>query len=416
MDQNSDPLPNVAVYYQGIDAGEDLSKLGDVDYVVTVRQADEAAAVDAIHTTGAKAFRYVQSYWFPSNREYDGFDIGANLDQAFCETGNKPRIGREPNGVPWYFIDANERVVREMFAQLLDELAGYGYDGIMFDRGLAALTGADAERAGIWHKSSTCTDDPVEPGATLADAYVGLMSEVDGAGLELFQNYGFSPFHPLLPFRPDPADPACHDDPYAAECSHIDDGMEHVDLWLNEAVALPKDELFEQSYETNLAGETHPEFGGKVVGLITEGTLKGDVSRRAVYYQYARSRLFAIPVAVFTGDDECGGNDGLCNRHGIYRELNDLDLGEPLSDEPTARACTGDSDTNCVWSRRYDGGVVVANVSEESRTAEIDLATEDCTVVTELFAGTLVADGNCVDTIDLELPPWSGRILRFGNA
>ncbi|MGE3619353.1 MAG: hypothetical protein AB7L84_02730, partial [Acidimicrobiia bacterium] len=233
-DLPAEPLPRVGLYYQAVRPGEDLSKLGDLDVVVLVRQGDEAAAVAAVHETGAKAFRYVQSYWFPAGRDYDGLDIGEERGLAYCASGTTPLVGREQGGTEWYFFDANERAARDHFVELLGELAAAGYDGIMFDRGLAALTGDDATRAGIWDRPSTCTEDPVVPGAPFADAYVGLMGEVHRAGLELFQNYGYSPFHPLRPFRPDPTDAACRAGELAT-CRRLDDAFAHVDLFLNEA-------------------------------------------------------------------------------------------------------------------------------------------------------------------------------------
>src|SRR5437762_2878304 len=62
-------IPRVAFYYQPINAKTDLSRLGAVDLVITVDQRDEAAAAKAIHAIGARAFRYVQSYWFPAGAD-----------------------------------------------------------------------------------------------------------------------------------------------------------------------------------------------------------------------------------------------------------------------------------------------------------------------------------------------------------
>ena len=44
---------------------------------------------------------------------------------------------------------------------------------------------------------STCTGQPVTPGATFADAYVGIMAIAKQAGVPLIINYGVSPFDPL---------------------------------------------------------------------------------------------------------------------------------------------------------------------------------------------------------------------------
>ena len=408
--QTATVVPSFSIYYQPIKSGQDLSKLGKVNVIVTSRQLDDAAAVKAIHAHGAKAFRYIQSYWFPSGQTYDGLDIGKHLDWADCTSGSDPLLGRVQGGHQWYFLDANERAARQWFVDLLHTLRSEGYDGVMFDRGLAALTGVDNHAANIWYRPSTCTQNPVSKGATPADAYVGLMREVHKAGLQLFQNYGLSPFDPGNPFRPDPSDPACQRRQYAT-CRHVEDGIQSVDYFLDEAVAHPKDANWRDDYAANLAGEHDRHFGGKIVGVITQGTLGGDVSRAAVFFEFARVRLFNVPVAIFTGDKQCSGGTGVCNRQGLYPELATADFGRPFGTEPQSVNCISGSSVNCVWVRQYEHAISAVNVSDTAAQVTIKLAAGGCQHVTDLESGTPLEQDRCVSSVSLQLAPWSGRPL-----
>src|SRR5258708_62235 len=103
---------NVSFFYQQITRTTNLSGLGKVELVVADIQHDDATAAARVKATGAKAYRYVQSYWFPKGRTYDGIDIGAHPDWAFCSTGHKPMVGRRDEfGLVWWFLDMNEQPV-----------------------------------------------------------------------------------------------------------------------------------------------------------------------------------------------------------------------------------------------------------------------------------------------------------------
>ena len=142
---------NFAFYYQKIGEGEDLSRLGRVSAIVASQQ-NGPAAVAAIHQTGALAYRYVQTYWFPSGRSYDGFDVSAHPDWAFCSEGNRPAVGVKGGPQhPWWFLDMNEHAVRDAFAQRFAQLKAEGWDGVFFDSGYASMTGLAEPSSKIWN-------------------------------------------------------------------------------------------------------------------------------------------------------------------------------------------------------------------------------------------------------------------------
>ncbi|MFZ4584519.1 MAG: hypothetical protein ACOYNI_04750 [Acidimicrobiia bacterium] len=411
-------LRNPQFWYQAIPAGANLrQKFGDVFLVAaapggTNRETlDEKTMVDEIHQAGARAFRYVQAYWYPANQPFDGLDLAQHLEWAYCKEGDQPLQGRGGPKKPWYFMDNNERAWHDYFRGFLLKLKADGWDGVMFDRGMVALAGGTGPGGEIWHETSTCTQDPVTPGATFSDAFVGMMALVKSTGLQVLQNYGMSIFDPLTPFRPNPRDPACQRRDWA-ECKPISDGIEYADYWVDEAVAHPRDENFLFDFQANRANEKDPRFGGKVLGLITPGTLGGDVTRDNVYFQWARVKIFNMPLGVFTGDDNCNGKlDGLCNRRGLYKELNDLRLGAPLTEMPDKVACEANAEVNCVWVRPYRNGASVVNVTGIAKVVTVSLAGATCRNVVSVIDGASL--GPCGGNLKIDLPPWSGRPLRF---
>lgn len=208
-------LRNVAFYYDGTidlataDPEAAREVLGSPGVVVTTRSDDEVGTVQGIHALGAKAYRYVQLYWMPEGQEYDGLDIAEHEDWAYCRRGSTPSVGRTTHRgtQDWVFLDANETEVRAYFSDLLADLRDQGWDGIFIDRGQAATQyAADEQGRPIWARPSTCTEDPAVPGATFADAYVGIVRLARATGLGTMVNNGKSPFDPSPSMRPDPGD------------------------------------------------------------------------------------------------------------------------------------------------------------------------------------------------------------------
>lgn len=410
------PAENISFYYQRIRAGEDLSKLGRVQLVVASR-INRASAARAIHAIGAKAYRYVQTYWFPEGRTYDDVDIAEHPDWAYCSSGDTPLVGRTDSaGTDWVFLDMNERAVRNHFVEKLTELERQGWDGVFFDRGLAAMTGVDNPPAGIWNRESTCTDDPIADGATAADAFVNMTSAVAEAGLELIVNYGLSPFDQRNAMRPDPEDSRCR--PMVSRCRILDDAWEHATWILDEAIAHEKAKDWRFDYAANQRNETDPRHGGKVIGLLTEATLGGDYSRRNVFYEWSRAKLFAIPLGVGTGDDGCpGSREGdICNRQGTFPELASVTFGPAAAPAPRKQDCADGSNDRCVWSRQYEWGMSVVNVRPTTvEDVELPLGTQGCRYVRDVWSGRPLARNRCVTSVTLDLPAWSGRPLEYGS-
>jgi hypothetical protein len=412
------PTLTAALYYQTIQKRTNLPRLGTADIVVTVQQRqNERITVRRIHSFKAAAFRYVQAYWSPTDKAYDGIDLRQHEEWAFCMDGDTPLKGAA-GGKAWYFLDANETGFRNAFLSQLKRIKRQGYDGVMFDRGYAALTGHDDPAPGIWNKSSTCTDHPIRPGGTFADGYVGLMRLVHRAGLKLILNTGKSPLHPDNRFRPNPRDTNCG--PVAGpKCGRTHYGLEFVDYFLNEAPAHPRDAQWHKDLVSNRAAEQNKEFRNRVIGLITAGTLGGpepkdNLSRANVFFQFARVRLFDVPVSVGTGDRPCK-TDLPCNRIGVFPELTGVQFGPPLANGPTKSDCDAKIKHRCVWTRTYEGGVVLVNLTDEAHTVQVKAfrgADRTCRYVRDLYAAKVLADGKCTRRVAIELPPWSGRPIR----
>jgi hypothetical protein len=418
---------NLTFYYAGaqpLEPGSDLSALGDPSVVVTTAKRDEPAAVEAIHGLGAQAYRYVQFFWAPDDEAYEGINLASNPDWSFCRTGDEPVLGRRTRAAgtatDWHFIDANEAAVRAQVLEQLRALKAAGWDGVMFDRGGAALTNAsDAAGRPVWSATSSCTDEPYDEGATFADAYVATLALARQAGLRVMLNYGTSPFDPRTPLRPDPADPDCRKRG-RDRCGVLRDVWEHVDLVLNEAIAFPRDREWDRTFEANLRSEQDADHGRRTVGLLTTYTLGGErgQNRSTVYYEWSRVRLFDLALAVNTGDGGCpegGTRSGVCNRYGLYPELTDLRLGEPVGRRPVARDCDGSSAVRCVWTRSYAGGAVLVNVRPRAARVTVEVGDGSCRHVRDVHAQRALAGNRCVTSVRLALPPWSGRPLQFSD-
>jgi hypothetical protein len=422
-------IHNPVFYYIGkmrLEPGADLSALGKASVVVTTPKADEKSAIAAIHSTGAKAYRYVQFYWAPDDAAYDGINLATHPGWAFCRHGDKPLVGRVTGSGPtrahWHFIDANEKPVRSALSRVLQRLKSQGWDGVMFDRGGAALTNAaDASGRSVWDAASSCTDRPYRQNARFADAYVNMLGLAKQRGLGVLLNYGISPFDPRLRMRPDPADPACQHREWD-KCRFRDDAWSNVDMVLNESVAFPEDQSWQRTFVANKQSEQDTKHARRVVGLITTYTLGGkqNQTRAKVFYEWSRVKLFNLALAVNTGDGGCpvgGTKSGVCNRYGTYPELTDIRFGPPVGPGPRRGACSTGSSIHCVWTRAYAKGVDVLNASP-TRRDRVDVAVpgDSCRHVYDVYARRPLEGDRCVSSVDLDMPAWSGRPLLFSKS
>jgi hypothetical protein len=412
---------NTAFYYLPITTPAQMQKLGPVRLVVAGPQnagGSGAAAVAAIHSVGAKAYIYQQTYWAPLHREYQGFRLGSNEDWAFCSDGQKPlEVPKGSNGEQWVFIDMNERAVQQYLTDRFQKLKAAGWDGVFFDRGGVALAGYGQNPA-IWNKQSTCTQNPVHPGAVFADTWIDASGLVKAAGMDLIVNYGHSPFDPRVPMRPDPHNPKC--DQQGPQCPTLEDGWKYPTWVADESVAHPRDIDWDLDFQSNLMNEQDPAHGGRVLGLITVGTLANDLSRENVFFEWARVKLFNIPLAISVWDraKACPGVPASqpCNNLITYPELSGVQLGSPIDAKPQSASCASSGPPHCVWTRRYAQGAMIANVQDRSvGSYKLVLGTDGCRYVRDVWSGAAMAGNKCVQDVTLDLPAWSGRPLAYSK-
>lgn len=406
---------NVAFFYQGITPDTDFSRLGAVEVVIAGKAAP-AYTPSLIHRSGAKAYRGVQMYWFSTGSSYDGLEIQKRTDLALCLDGSNPYIGRtDAKGQPWVFVDGNEREVQDLFAQRLRELKAQGWDGIFFDRGFAAMTGIDEQPNPAWNQASTCTQNPVTPGAPMSDAYLALAAQVRAAGLDVVVNYGMSPFDRRQPMRPDPRDPECRPIE-GTPCRRLDDPWNVTDWVLDEAIAHVDDKDWDADFAANQANEIGAQSGKHVMGLITNANMAGRQDRRTAVYAFSRVKLFPIPVGINTGDDDCPNSPpgALCNRHGVYPELVGLQLGATIDSRPSNPDCRG-TDPHCMWFRRYANGASVVNVSPQNGSVTFALGTPGCRYVKDLGTGEVLGQNACINQVTVTAGPYTGHPLAYST-
>lgn len=418
-------IRNVTFYYAGriaLRPGANLARLGSPSIVVANPKAHGRAAVRAIHSIGAKAYRYVQFYWAPNDRRYEGINLVRHPRWAFCRTGNKRIFGRitpaSGHREKWYFIDANERPVRAAVRYVLTRFKAQGWDGVIFDRGQAATQfGQSANGKPVWDARSSCTQHPYNRRATFSDAYVHLLGLAHQVGLKVLFNNGISPFDPQTPMRPDPRNPACQAHRWG-RCRYLPDVWPRVDLVLNESGVAPRTELWHHTFVANRSSELNARHGGRTVMLITTVTLGGasHQTRRNVFYEWSRIKLFNLAVAVNTGDGGCGDSvSSACNRYGVYPDLVDVRFGAPTSNRPTASRCTKGT-VRCVWSRRYARGVNLLNASARPRhRVRVRVTGSACRYVYDVFERRPLAHNHCVHRVTLRLGRWTGRPLTFSR-
>ncbi len=405
---------NVTFLYQRVPHINLMQRIGRNRIVVAGPSNQTGAAATAIHATGAKAFRYVQTYWYPTNQAFDGLEIAKHPDFAFCTQGNDPVIGRtDTTGSQWWFLDMNEEAVRAHFVARLQLLKSQGWDGVFFDRGFASLTGLDEASGKVWDRTSSCTEHPHEPGATFADSYVGILGIAHEVGLKTMFNFGVSPFDPVTPLRPDPSNSACQAHDWA-HCATLDDAWKSTDYVLDEAVSHSQDVQWNHDFIANQQNEQNPAHGGHVVGLITHALLQGG-DHTVVVYEWSRAKLFAIPVGINTGDAGCRAGGGPCNRGGLYPELTSMTLGRPIDPNPQATECDAGSEIHCIWTRRYANGVIVVNASPNPKTTSVGIQVTGCRHLTDRGTGQNLADGTCVSRFTLLLAPWSGAPVQYSE-
>ena len=392
---------NFVFFYQRIDPARDAPKFRGAKAVVIAGAQDDGSAISAVHRAGALAVRYVELYWLPAGRSYEGIDIGRHLDWAFCSRGDSPLLGRLVNGVQWYFFDANERAAHRALFRYLRALKGLGYDGIFVDRGTPSLR--SSRGINIAWRESTCTADPVSrTHRRFADVYAAVVKEAkQRLGLRVYINYGHPFSHPRL--RPDPQDRSCRQ-PGRSGCHYLDDLNRALSGVIDESVNnvnTPSGFAAEMKLD---AAESQAVTSGQPPAIRGIKVLAGQ--KDEAFMRWSTAHLFNLSTFINTGDD--GFSVGACNRNGTYPQLTSAKLGAPLSAAPRATSCVVPHSDQCLWIRAYTGGVVTVNASAQPITQSIDLH-GDCARVLDVYNGDW--SRGCERSFDARLPSHSGRLF-----
>lgn len=407
------PKESIVFFYQKISLSDE-SKFVGAQAVITSDQTNDVAAISTIHAAGALAIKYTNVYWYPANGTYEGIDIGAHKNWAFCHKGNVPYVGRIQDGVKWYYIDANETAARAAIDAYFDHLRSLGYDGIFFDRGSAALRG---NKYAITWKASTCTGSPVHTRhRRFSDVYASVIHDAYSRGLTIYLNYA----HPYSGsrLRPDPNDRDCRLGNWSA-CTF----NTAIQKWTSEIVDENRGgntpaAQFRYDLKLGASSEHHLSPTG-MPRLVREIKVKS-TNRRAAFFLWARTRLHRILTFVDTGDDQCGGETG-CYRFGTYPELTEVVLGHPVTRTPRSLRCGSTSPTSCLWLRRYHGGMVAVNPTKHAQILrQLKIKVGSCRYVKDVYHSTTstiatLGSDTCVAVITFRVPAHSGRVFVYGT-
>lgn len=349
-------------------------------------ESDELVAVDKIHSTGALAYRYVQYFWGPENKADPDTLVNfvEHPDWRFCNSGSTPLKGKVTDGVQYYFLDLNERAVRDNMAAHFRKIKNeYGYDGVFIDIGRGARSGRPEAPEFDPSKVSSCTQDPVTPGRSFGNVYQDTLTVAKDAGLKTVFNY---------------------DRAYAAGSMLPSSWYQYIDYALDESVNNDPGLDWYTVYNINRAAEV--AGNGKTIQYIkeelrdAEGNITTD--KDDIYYRAARAKLFSSPIAVNAYDRR------------MYPELNSATLNGPFAGDPVAEQCDNLATGECVWVRRYSGGIVVVNNNTRNKDITLNLDTQSCRTVKNLYNGVMFNSGACITKVNVQqFPAKSGRIYLY---
>ncbi len=386
---------NAALYFHLIKDTPEWEKnslplIGKPRLVITRAQGTEDAerfAIKKIHETGGLAYRYLQYFWFPDNKADPdtGLNISQNPDWIYCRQGNTPLFGVRFEGVKSYFLDLNERAARDNMIAFYKKIKDWGYDGVFVDIGRGARSGrTDYPLADqlIPGEPSTCTKDPIVANRSFADSYIETITQAKALGLKTILNYDRA----HVPGKKLPAN-----------------WYNYLDWTLDESVNnsnIPWQEIYDSNRYAELDGQ------GKTIQLIKEDIKDANgkpiTNKDDVYFRSSRARLFSSPIAV----------NSLNSR--LYPELTSATLNGPFVAGPFTISCDDTATGQCLWARRYSGGLVIVNNTNQNKsTKNIWLGTQSCRTVKNLYSGQLLDGGACITSLDLSIPAKSGRIFLY---
>jgi hypothetical protein len=366
--------------YQQI-APADAAKFRGATGVVTVTQRRTSEALAAIHGQGALAFSYLNVYWLPLGRVYDGVDLAQHADWWFCGANHSPLSGRTTGGaghqVTWAYPDLNEAGMRSAVLAYLRGLKAEGYDGVFFDRGVVAL-GRGALPAAV----STCTGDPVTPGATFADAYARIVRDARAIGLRIVLNYGSGRLPTSVARVVERV--MQEDAPRSSPANDI-------------AVAFAR-RAIESRRRTRYVEEVKTSRSG---------------DRAGAFLAWTEVALWPIDIDINSGDAGCSGlpTTTVCFHYGTFPELTGVRRGFAVTSGPTGSRCHGQSAIVCLWERRWSQAVVAVNETPRPIRTVLTVGAT-CRHVVDVWSGKRIAAGRCVRRFRVQIPPHSGRVYQ----
>ncbi len=366
--------------YQQIGA-PDAAKFHGATGVVITTQRHTAVALAAIHSQGALAFSYLNMFWLPLGRVYDGVDLALHPGWRFCGTHHRPLSGRSTGApghmVTWAYPDLNEAGMRSAMLAYLRGLKAAGYDGVFFDRGVVALHHGTLPKA-----VSTCTDDPVAVGATFAGAYARIVRDARALGLHIVLNYGSG----RLPGSVAGAVGRVmqEDAPRSSPAHDI-------------ALAFAR-RAMESRRRTRYVEEVKTSRPG---------------DRPGAFLAWTEVALWPIDVDINSGDTGCAGlpATSICFHYGTFPELTEVRRGSAISAAPARSRCHGQSATACLWVRRWSQAVVAVNETPRPVRAVLTVGAA-CRRVVDVWSGRRIAAGRCVRRFRVQIPPHSGRVYQ----
>jgi hypothetical protein len=350
----------------------------NVRAAVVTTQNDQAGAAALIHREGAQAYEYLNVYWLPLGQTYDGIDLAAHPEWQFCGAGGSaPDVGRTAGGVQWAYPDLNDQGMHDAIIGYLQSIKAAGFDGVFFDRGTVALS-----RGAMPAEVSTCTTDPVTPGASYGAAYQRIILDAKALGLRVVVNYGGGGAPLAAPIRKIATRILQETAPRRSSTGAV------------AAFARRKAE------DHAAQGHSQPRFAEEIK---TQG-----VDRAEAYFEWAEAAQWRITLTVNSGNSGCVGVAGVCWHYGVYPELARVDRGRGLNAKPRPLDCV--SGVKCLWVRKWQGAMVVVNETRHAITETLKLHQTSCRVVTNAWRGRVMRGGRCVRRVTVTVPGLSGRV------
>jgi hypothetical protein len=343
---------------------------------VVTTQTNQAQAAGLIHAQGAEAFEYVNIFWLPLGETYDGVDLAAHPEWQFCHPG-APDVGRTAGGVQWAYPDLNSQGMHDAILAYLKQLKADGYDGVFFDRGTVALS-----RGAMPNQVSSCTTDPVTPGASYGQAYERIILDAHRIGLRVVVNYGAGG-------RPLPT------------------AIRSIATRIMQETAPRRSSTGAASAFARRAREEAAARGHSQPRYVEE-IKTASVDRAEAYFEWAEAAQYRITLTVNSGNSGCAGVAGVCWHYGVYPELAQVYRGRGLNAAPRPFACT--SGIKCLWVRKWSGAMVAVNETRHAIRLTLKLHQTSCRVVRNVWTGRTMRGGRCVRRVTVTVPALSGRV------